>query len=330
MQEQEIANSAVRAVLFVPIDGILGQLSSKQLGFLAFSLCSIILLVFGYKKLKAVFYQPLDYLMDTMNQIKSGQLEAKVQFPYAETEFNEISDTFNSMITYIRQLKNETYEKEIHLQQVQLEYYQLQIKPHFYLNCLKGIYGMAESVQLEQMKKTILYLSQHLRNILKKDSMVVNLQQELLSVENYIQLQNMMQFVKIHLDMDCPEELKGIEIPAISLLSFAENSIKYGLTACSPLSIQLKISKNISDENTYLLIHMQDNGPGFSDESLSQLNFPEQAAQNSQAAPSIGIYNVMQRYQLFFGKEHVWFGFSNQKGASIDIFIHLLKEGERN
>lgn len=73
------------------------------------------------------------------------------------------------MLDQINTLKDEAYQKEMSLKKTQLQYYQLQIKPHFYLNCLKNMYAMTEVGKYEDIKTSIIYLSNHLRYMLKDE-----------------------------------------------------------------------------------------------------------------------------------------------------------------
>lgn len=87
---------------------------------------------------------PINTLMETMQKVGNGNLSLRVNDNYDLLELQRFGQTFNEMLTKINDLKLEAYEKKLDLKQAQLQYLQLQIRPHFYLNCLKSLYGMAE------------------------------------------------------------------------------------------------------------------------------------------------------------------------------------------
>ena len=120
------------------------------------------------------------------------------------------------------------------------------------------------------------------------------------------------------LTVEIEDDLKFWMIPAISILSFVENSVKYGGKAGQTLEIGVYISKMRSEEGSYLNISISDNGPGFDEEMLASLN---ECQDPSKDGHHVGIYNVMQRFILYYGKENVLFAFSNMNGACVDIFI---------
>lgn len=89
------------------------------------------------------------------------------------------------MIGRIESLKIEKYEKEIEIKQIQHQYYQVQIRPHFYLNCLKNIYALSEKKEFENLGQSILLLSNYLRYVFQANNATIPLREELKQCENY-------------------------------------------------------------------------------------------------------------------------------------------------
>ena len=100
-----------------------------------------------------------------MEHIRAGDLGAKAEGKTNIREFNEVNETFNTMMTQIKDLKIESYEHEIETQKAELRYMQLQIRPHFFLNCLKSLYALAEAGKYDRIQKMILEISKHIRYI---------------------------------------------------------------------------------------------------------------------------------------------------------------------
>jgi two-component system sensor histidine kinase YesM len=316
--EQPVKYTAVRAAYLVEYKGVWGNLSYLQFLVSFISILSILLIPYSYHKLKQVFFKPMDVLVETMEEIKNGKMEARVNTTYTESEFLEVNNTFNSMIEQIKKLKIDTYENELNLKKTQLQYYQIQIKPHFYINCLKNMYGMIEEGKYEDTKKAIIYLSNHLRYMLKNTSMLVPIETEINYINNYIELQQLSMAYPPECSVNADPECTGTLIPAISILSFVENSVKHAVSADKHLCISIQINFCHTDEGDYLNINISDNGNGFSDEQLKHLN---NYLDDRQPEQSIGIYNVIKRYLLYYGEGNVWFAFSNMNGSHIDIFI---------
>ncbi len=317
--EKPVVLSDIRAAYVMRYKGFLGSLSFAQKVVMFISiLVAVLLIPVGYHLLKKVFFRPVDALVETMNAIRGGRLETRADENYGETEFLEVNNTFNTMIGEIKNLKIEAYEKELSLRQTQLDYFQIQIRPHFYVNCLKSIYGLLEEKRYEDTKRSIVFLSRHLRYMLKGASMIVPVAEELSYVSNYIELQQISMAYPPECSIEIEEALKRQQIPAISILSFVENSIKYGMEQGKILKIHVQVQRMVSEDGVYMNIHISDNGTGFDEAQLLSLNNYEKPEKTGR---SIGIYNVIQRFMLYYGEDKVLFGFSNMGGAHVDIFI---------
>ena len=80
-----------------------------------------------------------------------------------------------------------------------------------------------------------------------------------------------------------------------------------------------------SEDGRYLNIHISDNGQGFTDDMIQKLNSNDK---DIKLKETVGITNVIQRFQLCYGEENVLFAFSNTNGANIDIFIKEESKSE--
>ncbi len=326
--EKPVVLSDIRAAYVMRYKGFLGSLSFAQKVVMFISiLVAVLLIPVGYHLLKKVFFRPVDALVETMNAIRGGRLETRADENYGETEFLEVNNTFNTMIGEIKNLKIEAYEKELSLRQTQLDYFQIQIRPHFYVNCLKSIYGLLEEKRYEDTKRSIVFLSRHLRYMLKGASMIVPVAEELSYVSNYIELQQISMAYPPECSIEIEEALNRQQIPAISILSFVENSIKYGMEQGKILKIHVQVQRMVSEDGVYMNIHISDNGTGFDEAQLLSLNNYEKPEKNGR---SIGIYNVIQRFMLYYGEDKVLFGFSNMGGAHVDIFIQESETAPEN
>ena len=63
------------------------------------------------------------------------------------------------MMDEIKSLKLAAYEQRLESERAELQFLQIQIRPHFYLNCLKNLFSMLEAKRYENMRTLILTLS---------------------------------------------------------------------------------------------------------------------------------------------------------------------------
>lgn len=284
----------------------------------------MLLLVYCYGRMKRQFLMPLETLVQTMEQIREGELEKNLAISTNVSEYKKIESTFNSMMARMKDLKILAYDRLLQVQQTKMQYYQIQIRPHFFLNCMKNLYAMAAGKKYERLMEMILTLSQYLRVVLKDYSASVPLEKELEGVRTYISLLRMSNAHEIHYEEDLSGGLGSFLIPPMSILTFVENSFKYEKDSGEPVHILVKARCFEDGSQTFVNLTIMDNGSGFPDDVLELLNDPKQRLPGDH----IGIYNVRQRFELLY-QNTCSFVFSNMEGACVDIFVPV-KEGEDN
>jgi two-component system sensor histidine kinase YesM len=168
----------------LPYKGTLRSLNIFQILFIVFSLLVVISVPFTWWYLRRHFFRPLNTLVDTMEKIKKGNWTAQPDDDYKSLEFQQVNDTFNSMIQEITNLKIDSYENQLLIERAELDALKMQIRPHFFFNCLKSLYALAEAKRTADIQKTILKLSNHLRYVFASATDTVPLEKELQLCQN--------------------------------------------------------------------------------------------------------------------------------------------------
>lgn len=313
MSYSEILNCCL--MLVEPYRGI-WSMESLPLIMLLLSVFFIILLLRCYRMLKRDFLNPLEQMVETMEQIGDDGLESRLCVRNQVKEYKKMESTFNAMMDRIKELKILAYVRLIQAQQTELQYYQIQIRPHFFLNCMKNLYAMTAARKYTQMQEMILTLSEYLRAVLKDHDMIVPLEKELDSVRSYVKLQQMSSARPPEYEEDVSPQLMQFGIPPMSLLTFVENSFKYEKSGEGSMQILIKARLFLDGEEKFVNITIMDNGEGFPEEVLEILNDPEKRMPGEH----MGINNVEQRFSLVYQKP-CSFVYSNMNGACVDIFI---------
>ena len=313
MSYSEILNCCL--MLVEPYRGI-WSMESLPLIMLLLSVFFVILLLRCYRMLKRDFLNPLEQMVETMEQIGDDGLESRLCVRNQVKEYKKMESTFNAMMDRIKELKILAYVRLIQAQQTELQYYQIQIRPHFFLNCMKNLYAMTAARKYTQMQEMILTLSEYLRAVLKDHDMIVPLEKELDSVRSYVKLQQMSSARPPEYEEDVSPQLMQFGIPPMSLLTFVENSFKYEKSGEGSMQILIKARLFLDGEEKFVNITIMDNGEGFPEEVLEILNDPEKRMPGEH----MGINNVEQRFSLVYQKP-CSFVYSNMSGACVDIFI---------
>jgi two-component system LytT family sensor kinase len=114
--------------------------------------------------------------------------------------------------------------------QAELSFFKAQINPHFLFNTLNNIYSMAVS-QSENTASSILKLSQLMRYITEEATEhFVALQDEIICLENYIELQKLRLNSKTEVSFHVKGTISGTRVAPLIFMTFIENAFKYGVS----------------------------------------------------------------------------------------------------
>lgn len=303
---------------FIPYHSSITAMKNLHLILPLLSLALLAMIPLFYHLLMQSFLLPIERLSSTIHKIRSGDLNERTEEDFLVQEFCEVGTTFNRMVGEIRDLKIASYESELQKSHAQMQYLQLQLRPHFFLNCLKILYGMVEQKKYDRVQQMVLQVSVYLRSKFQDDSARISLKEELDFVENYICLQRDSMQQDVRYTEDVEASVKDCSVPVLLIQTFVENSFKYARRQGMPLEIRISAVKLPSDEGDLLDIIIQDNGHGFSSEVIACTNIPGSKEANSQ---SIGIANVQQRLALLYG-ERAMLQLSNwEHGAQVEIIL---------
>lgn len=219
---------------------------------------------------------------------------------------------FFALSTSIK-LALEWYKKEkerviIESQKVnsELSFLKAQLNPHFLFNTLNGIYSLANK-KSDDTTEAIITLSELMRYMIyEANEPLVPLEKEINHIKNYISLQLLRikdsSNVKINIHGDL-----NYKIEPLLLISFIENSFKYGtdFKGNTEITIKINIINNELHFYTYNISSVQ--------------NFRKE---NS----GVGIENIKNRLALLYPKNHILKIHKKEKSYEIDLVIKLKKE----
>lgn len=262
--------------------------------------------------------KPVADLITGIKHLRTGDLETHITASGQLDEFQNMTTAFNDMVTQIKDLKIDVYERKLQRQKLEAQFLKQQITPHFLINCLNTAYQLTETDHPELARKMLRDLSQHLRYTLSSGQ-TVTLGEELDVVRNYVELSGIRYPGCLSLSLNCPDGILQASAIPLLILNFVENTIKYEVVMGQLLEIHIEISHYLQDDEKRLIISIWDSGKGFSDKVLAELHDIE----NYLAVEDyhIGITNVLLRARYAF--EDPVFSFQNRPGAGAQIDIDL-------
>ena len=244
--------------------------------------------------------------------------ETRIQ-PEKVQELGEAGVLLNQLVEQVSELEKTVYEEKIKSQKVQLDFQQIRIRPHFFINCLNVIHSMARVGRTDEIEDLCLCVSSYLRALYSCSDSIYPLQEELALIQNYLEIVKEVNGQKFTLHTEIEAGTETIQIPPLLIETFVENSLKYAKTIRS-VEIDITVHKMTDgDGKELLLIKVEDTGKGFEENTLKALN--DGVFQRKDERHQIGIINVVERLDLMYGDE-AEISFQNTgKGAGVFIRI---------
>lgn len=233
-------------------------------------------------------------------------------------ELNKTGEVLNHLSDQVRELKIEVYEKELMRQKIELDFSSLQIRPHFFINCLNVIYSMAQIDQMSAIQELCCEVSEYMRYLFKDSTESILLGEELDLVEHYLEVIKKIYGQKFDYMIDMDEALESQKIPPLIIQTFVENSIKYAGTAFGEC-ILIEVKGRLLENETMLELTVQDSGKGFPQDVLEQLR--QGKLERGSAGHHIGILNIIQRLSLIYGQKQKIILENNDIGAYVSVIF---------
>ena len=209
-------------------------------------------------------------------------------------EVRELSSSFGHMVLRIQQLMTTVRQEEVKLRKTELKALQAQINPHFLYNTLDSIAWMCEQGRSTDAVNMVHALARLFRISISRGHELIPIARELEHAEHYLEIQTCRyknQFTyAFHVDPACLDYYCN----KITLQPIIENAILHGLDL---LVDEGHIDVQVCQEGEDILFCVQDNGVGMSPEQVSAI-----LEQDAQDRTGIGIKNVNDRLQIYFGK----------------------------
>lgn len=314
-----------RLLALIPNKNILQSLPAMQRMNVMIAVAVIFILPIIFFFLRKIILTPLKRMLKAMKQVSEGKLDANLDFHATSDEFQAVNDTFNKMISEIKELRINVYEEQLSKQKAELQHLQLQVKPHFFLNSLNIIYSLAQVENYKLIQEMTLCLVNYFRYMFKSNLSFVELKNEMEHVRNYLRIQEMRYPDSLHCSIEIPSLLDTVFVPPLIVQSFVENTVKHGVTLDEPVELVIRAEEVKTLVKLYMRITIQDNGKGFEEEILKQIQEDNRIV--DEQGEHIGIWNVKQRLSLLYEGD-ASIVFSNNEtgtGARVQIMIPIRR-----
>ncbi|BFT75331.1 sensor histidine kinase [Paenibacillus sp. P36] len=306
--------------IFSPLDSI--KTTAIWTALAAFLVTAILSLLFGRS-----ITNPILDLYKTVNHIKRGDFSVRVDIKRKD-EIGRIAMNFNAMQDELQKQIETKYVYQIKLQQVELAMLYSQINPHFLYNTLDSIKAMADYHHVEEIGQMSQSLADMFRYNTKNTDEIVTLQEELVQIDAYINIQSIRFDGKIDYQLEIEDDLYHFPMLKMTLQPLVENAVFHGIERKRGKgTIRLKAWR----EAEWVYIQVKDDGVGISEKRLEQilasLRQPlyQEEYKLSAASGGIGVQNVYARYTIRYG-EQFQFQIESRKGIGTEVTLKLLQQ----
>lgn len=283
----------------------------------------IYLLFYIRKKLIIPIHLFMDHLINFENY-------DTVTSDFRFAELKQADELFQKAKQQIKELKISIYENELQKRRLEQDYLQVQIKPHFYLNCLNIIYNMAQSKRYEEIQKLSMETSKYMRTLFRNGMDFVSVREEMEHLREYLNIQEFRYSHNFTYKITEDEMILDCKILPLIIITIVENSIKHTIMKREVIHIDISVTQEFIEDEEYLKIEICDTGEGFNEAVLKTLQTGEKLT--TKDGKRIGLSNMVQRLEYIYKKRaHIQFYNRLEGGARVEVVlpVHLeLEEKE--
>lgn len=200
-------------------------------------------------------------------------------------------------------LEREKKELENARSEAELQNLKSQLNPHFLFNTLNNIYALI-AINPERAQYAVHDLSRLLRHVLYEDNQkFVSLDHELSFMKSYIELMSLRLSGNVDLQVDMPDDGKGVRVAPLLFITLIENAFKHGVGPGSSSFIHIRFSWL---EPAGICCYIENS------------YFPK--TETDRSGSGIGLENLKKRLELLYPEKYCL-----KTGREGDKFISELK-----
>lgn len=213
-------------------------------------------------------------------------------------------------------LMEQNVEEQRQKRKSELKALQAQINPHFLYNTLDSIIWMAEWGKTKEVVLMTSSLAKLLRQSISNQNELVRVEEEVEYTRSYLTIQKMRYKDKLEYEILVNPEIQSKKLPKLVLQPLVENAIYHG--------IKYKEGKGVVcidgyKEGSCMVLKVQDDGIGMNEEQLKKIF---EKRETDTRRNGVGVLNVHERIQLYYGKEY-GLKFSSIEGFGTTVEIRI-------
>ena len=284
----------------------------------------LILIGFGNYIISYVVTDPIRKLEDSIAYLEEGVINQDVMneediFIGGSHEIRHLGRTIKSMIRQMKKLTDDMVREQKAKRKSELDALQSQINPHFLYNTLDSVVWMIEGERYKDAISMVTALAQLFRISLSKGNNIISIHDEIVHARNYLNIQKVRYKNKFTATIDVDPAIENYATVKLIVQPLLENAIYYGV---EHMDGEGEITLRGYEKDGDIYISVSDNGMGIPEDTLSTLLTDK--ARSRGKGSGIGLWNVNQRIQIYFGGDYGLI-VESELDEGTTVTIHLPK-----
>lgn len=266
-----------------------------------FTVVGLVSLLIGLLLARVIWimiYRPLQRIRGQFNLLGENRFHEPAA-SIGIKEFDELLANFYDMRLRIRGMMSEIEAKETRKRHLEVEKLMYQMNPHFIHNTLNTAQWLARINGQDDIVKLLRIFMRVLHYNLGKEGQIVTVRDEIQTVKDYIELQQMRYNEQFQVRIDVEDDALAIEMPRFLLQPIVENAMYHGFKHKDGL-IVVSVRRT---EAGYFLIEVRDNGEGMSPEKVQALFAPDNGT-SRKVGLGIGLSFVNNIVAVYYGAQY--------------------------
>ena len=309
-----------KIVSVVSKESLFSDLNQTRMMALLNLVLAIFLMIFVNQYVAVRITDPLKKLEKSIQGIEMKQ--QPVVYIGGPPEIQHLGLTIRFMVEELQELTDKMVKEQEEKRKNELDALQSQINPHFLYNTLDSIMWMIESERYEDAVSMVQALGRLLRISLSRGKNVISVGDELQHARSYLAIQKYRYKNKFTSYFEVEPDIEQYKTIKLVIQPLIENAIYYGMEYMDGEG-EIHIRAYTRDQDLYL--EVEDNGPGMPEEQVEHLLTGGEKAR--QKGSGIGLKNVNQRIQLYFGTQY-GLEIESEPDEGTVVRIHIPKTTE--
>jgi two-component system sensor histidine kinase YesM len=297
---ETIPQTTWKTLIMVPYKDVARSIYKVKNIMIVIALTSLVVSILLVIAVSSSITKRLLQLRATMKLTEMGNFEVRAEVS-GEDEIANLSRNYNKMLESLETSILQLTESRLLQQEAAMSALQSQIHSHFLYNALESINAMANLANRPEIGQTTIALSNMLRYTSNYRDTTVTLKDEFNHLSDYIHIIQVLYGEAVIFDYHIPEACLKVSCLKAIIQPLVENSIKHGLERSGEV-LRMKLSVVIGADG-YIRIQIVDNGGGFAEEKLIELNDllnADHPQYKYKQLSRVGLLNVHYRLRMYY------------------------------